>query len=106
VKVPESQIEPMRAVRLASQMVLQFIERPHGVSDEMAPYHFGNLRELLELARTREGAAADLERCIADGDSLGATVAYLRMAPMLSPRSFETVAVDMPGGASASRCVH
>jgi hypothetical protein len=106
VEVPESQIAPMRALRLASHMVLQFIERPIGVSDENAPYHFDKLRELLDLARTREGAAEELELSAREGNSLGVTIALLHHLPEIGPGSFETAIVDMPGGASASRCVH
>jgi hypothetical protein len=105
----------MRAIRLASQMVIQEIEqraRYADECDESAIYVMEWFRNLLTLARTRAGAAEDLEANIAEGLSIGRQVAMLRHLPEIGPAHFETAPqfatrVDMPGGgASASRRVH
>jgi len=96
------------AIALASQMIFEFIEK-HGAGGWSASgeaSNLGSMHELLTLARTRIGAAEDLRVSIEDGVSIGATVALLKYLPEIDEDVYQIIAVDMPGGASASRCTH
>jgi hypothetical protein len=94
-------IDGARAERLATRLVIEFVEQR-----SLSEFDVQNLRDLLHYSRTRAGAAEEIERDIAEGHSLRTMVLLLSDLPPIGPRNFETVGVDMPGGAAASRCTH
>jgi hypothetical protein len=100
------ELKEVRAVRMAAALAIEWLEGASGEAAASSCFQLETVRELLKLAQTRTGAAAEIEGSLASGDSLGVTVGLRRYLPEFGPRDFETVVVDMPGGASASRCVH